>query len=149
MLGYWGKPTATADAIKDGWLYTGDGGYMDDEGYLYIVDRVKDMIISGGENIYSAEVESAISQHPSVKQCAVIGIPSEKWGEAVHAIVVLNPGHNLSIEALRAHCKSLTASYKCPTSLSLMTELPLSGAGKILKADLRKPYWQPHEGNIN
>jgi acyl-CoA synthetase (AMP-forming)/AMP-acid ligase II len=110
MQGYWNKPDATAEAVRDGWYHTGDGGWMDDEGYLHIVDRMKDMIVSGGENVYSAEVENAIASHPAVASCAVIGIPSEQWGEAVHAAVVLHPGLELDAQALIAHCRMLIAA---------------------------------------
>lgn len=149
MLGYWNKPEATAEAIVDGWMHTGDGGYMDEDGYIFIVDRVKDMIISGGENIYSAEVESAISQHPAVAQCAVIGIPSPEWGEAVHAVIIPKPGNTITNDELRAHCKTLIAGYKSPRSLELVESLPLSGAGKILKTELRKPYWADQASNVS
>lgn len=141
MLGYWNKPEETAKALRGGWLFTGDGGYMDAEGNLFIVDRIKDMIVSGGENVYSAEVENAIAQHPAVAMCAVIGIPHEKWGEAVHAVVVRKPGTELSEEAVRAHCRELIAGYKCPKTVAFSDALPLSSAGKILKRDLREPYW--------
>ncbi len=141
MLGYWNKPEETAKAMQDGWLHTGDGGYMDAEGNLYIVDRIKDMIVSGGENVYSAEVENAISQHPAVAMCAVVGVPHEKWGEAVHAIVVCKPGARLDEETVRAHCRELIAGYKCPKTVEFRSELPLSSAGKILKRDLRAPFW--------
>ncbi|MBW2723208.1 MAG: long-chain-fatty-acid--CoA ligase, partial [Deltaproteobacteria bacterium] len=117
MLGYWNNPEATAETLRDGWLHTGDGGKMDEDGYVYIVDRVKDMIISGGENVYSAEVENAIHLHPAVAECAVIGIPHEKWGEQVHAVVRLNEGATLSAEDLIQHCKAQIANYKCPRSV--------------------------------
>ena len=150
MLGYRNMPEQTGKTIVDGWLHTGDGGYLDEEGFLFIVDRVKDMIISGGENVYSAEVENAIYQNEAVNQCAVIGIPHEKWGEQVHAVVVLNDGAELDQGALIDHCKSLIAGFKCPRSVSFQTEpLPLSGAGKILKTELRKPYWPDGERNVN
>ena len=150
MLGYRNMAEQTEKTIVDGWLHTGDGGYLDEEGFLFIVDRVKDMIISGGENVYSAEVENAIYQHEAVNQCAVIGIPHEKWGEQVHAIVVLNDGAELNEVALIDHCKALIAGFKCPRSVSFQAEpLPLSGAGKILKIDLRKPYWADGERNVN
>ncbi len=141
MLGYWNKPEATAQAIRGGWMHTGDGGYMDQDGFVHLVDRIKDMIISGGENVYSAEVENVIADHPSVAQCAVIGVPHEKWGEVVHAIVTLKPGQTLTLEALQAHCREKIAGYKCPRSLSFVEAMPLSGVGKILKTELRKPYW--------
>jgi len=141
MAGYWNKPEETAKALRNGWLHTGDGAYMDDQGYLYIVDRLKDMIISGGENIYSAEVENIIARHPAVLMSAVIGIPHEQWGEAVHAVVVLKPGALVSEDALRAHCRDFVAGYKCPKSIEFRDSLPLSGAGKILKREVREPYW--------
>jgi long-chain acyl-CoA synthetase len=150
MLGYRNMAEQTEKAIIDDWLHTGDGGYLDEEGFLFIVDRVKDMIISGGENVYSAEVENAIYQHEAVNQCAVIGIPHEKWGEQVHAIVVPNDGEELDEDGLIIHCKSLIAGFKCPRSVSFQEEpLPLSGAGKILKTDLRKPYWAEGDRNVN
>ncbi|AMO23694.1 long-chain fatty acid--CoA ligase [Ramlibacter solisilvae] len=142
MQGYWNKPEQTAAALRDGWMHTGDGAYMDEDGFIFIVDRLKDMIISGGENVYSAEVENVIAQHPTVAACAVIGIPSEQWGESVHASVVLKPGAAVTAEALIAHCKALIAGYKCPRSVDFRDALPLSGAGKILKTELRKPYWE-------
>ncbi len=150
MKGYRNMEEQTAKTIKDGWLHTGDGGYIDEDGFVFIVDRVKDMIISGGENVYSAEVENALYQHPAVNQCAVIGIPHEKWGEQVHGIVVLHEGQSATEEDLIAHCKSLIAGFKCPRSVAFQSEpLPLSGAGKILKTELRKPYWADGERNVN
>ncbi|GHE61002.1 fatty-acid--CoA ligase [Camelimonas fluminis] len=141
MMGYWERPVETAAAIVDGWMHTGDGGYMDADGYVYVVDRIKDMIISGGENVYSVEVENVLAQHPAVAQCAVIGIPSERWGEQVHAVVVLRPGAEASPEDLMAFCRDRIAGYKCPRSVDLSAEpLPLSGAGKILKRTLRQRY---------
>jgi len=145
MQGYWNKPELTAAAIRDGWMHTGDGAWMDDDGFIFIADRLKDMIISGGENIYSAEVENAIAQHPAVAACAVIGIPSDLWGEEVHAVVVRKPGNDTSTEDLIAHCKSLIAGYKCPRSVAFADALPLSGAGKVLKTRLREPFWRGRE----
>ncbi len=142
MQGYWNKPEQSAEALRDGWMHTGDGGYMDEDGFIFIVDRMKDMIISGGENVYSAEVENALAQHGAVASCAVIGIPSAEWGEAVHAVVVRRPGADVAAEALIAHCKTLIAGYKCPRSVQFRDAMPLSGAGKILKTELRKPYWE-------
>jgi long-chain acyl-CoA synthetase len=135
--GYWNRPEETAKALRNGWLHTGDGGYMDEAGYLFVVDRIKDMIVSGGENVYSAEVENAIAQHPAVAACAVIGVPHEKWGEAVHAVVVLKPGHVVSADAIRDHCRRFIAGYKCPKTVEFRDALPLSAAGKVLKRDLR------------
>ncbi len=142
MLGYWRKPALTAETIVNGWLRTGDAGYLDDQGFLYLVDRVKDMIISGGENVYSAEVENALAQHPSVQECAVIGVPDTRWGERVHAVVRLRAGHDACPQDLAAHCAALIANYKCPRSFDFRADpLPLSGAGKIQKSELRREYW--------
>ncbi|MFB9269676.1 long-chain fatty acid--CoA ligase [Bradyrhizobium erythrophlei] len=150
MMGYWERPEETARAIIDGWMHTGDGGYMDADGFVYVVDRVKDMIISGGENVYSAEVENALAQHPAVAQCAVIGIPSERWGEQVHAVVVLKSGATAAPEELIEFCKTLIAGYKCPRSVDITaTALPLSGAGKILKRELRRPYWENRDRRVS
>ena len=142
MQGYWKHPEQTATALRDGWLFTGDGAWMDEDGYIYIADRLKDMIISGGENVYSAEVENALAQHPAVAMCAVIGVPDARWGEAVHAVVVTKPGHGVAAESLISHCRSLIAGYKCPRSIEWRDALPMSGAGKVLKTSLRKSYWQ-------
>lgn len=141
MQGYWNKPELTAAAVRDGWMHTGDAGYMDADGYLFLVDRLKDMIISGGENVFSAEVENAVARHAAVAACAVIGVPSEQWGEAVHAVVVLKPGSQASEAELIAHCKTLLAGYKCPRTVAFVDALPLSGAGKVLKTKLREPHW--------
>ncbi len=150
MLGYWNKPKETAAALRDGWVHTGDAAYMDEEGFIYIVDRVKDMIVSGGENVYSAEVENAVTKHPAVAQCAVIGIPSDRWGEAVHAIVILRDGARATAEEIIAHCHTLIAGYKCPRSIQFRTEpMPLSGAGKVLKRELRKPFWEGKSRQVN
>nr|MBC8239388.1 AMP-binding protein [Alphaproteobacteria bacterium] len=150
MQGYWNKPELTAETLRNDWLHTGDGGYMDEDGFLYIVDRVKDMIISGGENVYSAEVENAVHQHPDVVECAVIGIPHDKWGEQVHAIVRLNQAGAVSEAELIAFCHDLIANYKCPRSIEFVDHpLPLSGAGKILKTELRRPHWAGHEKAVN
>ena len=150
MMGYWDRPEETARAVVDGWMHTGDGGYMDKDGYVYVVDRIKDMIISGGENIYSAEVENCIAQHPAVAQCAAIGIPSEQWGETVHAVVMRRPGASVTPEEIIAFCKERIAGYKCPRSVKIQDEmLPMSGAGKILKRDLRAPYWENKTRSVN
>ncbi|MDM0114043.1 long-chain-fatty-acid--CoA ligase [Variovorax sp. J22R133] len=149
MLGYWNKPEQTRAAIVDGWLRSGDAACMDDDGFVFIVDRMKDMIVSGGENVYSAEVENALSRHPAVLECAVIGIPHEKWGEAVHAEVRLRDGQEIDEEALSAHCAELIAGYKRPRSFNFRKDpLPLSAAGKILKNELRKPYWEGQARSI-
>ncbi|MFH8618667.1 long-chain-fatty-acid--CoA ligase [Streptomyces sp. NPDC017979] len=137
MLGYWGKPDETARALRDGWMHTGDAGRLDDDGYLYVVDRLKDMIITGGENVYSAEVENALAAHPAVASCAVIGVPDDRWGERVHAVVVLRPGRTATAEEIRTHAKSLIAGYKAPRTVEFAETLPTSAAGKILKRVLR------------
>jgi len=150
MKGYWKQPEETARALRNGWMHTGDAGYMDEEGYIFLVDRTKDMIVTGGENVYSVEVEAAIYEHPSVLEAAVIGIPDDEWGEAVHAIVFLKPGKKATEEELVSHCHALIANYKCPKSISFVDkELPKSGAGKILKRDLRQPYWEGQERMIH
>ena len=137
MLGYWNRPEETAAALRDGWMHTGDVGHVDEEGYLYIVDRLKDMIVSGGENVYSAEVENAVASHPSVAACAVVGVPDDAWGERVHAVVVCKPGATLTLDELRRHVRSLIASYKTPQGLEIVEALPISAAGKVLKRELR------------
>ncbi|QQD19146.1 long-chain-fatty-acid--CoA ligase [Spongiibacter nanhainus] len=149
MQGYLNKPEASEEALKGGWMHTGDVGYMDDNGYVFIVDRKKDMIISGGENVYCAEVENAVLKHPAVAACAVIGIPCDDMGEKVHAAVVVKPDHTLELDELYAHCKQLVAGYKCPRSMNILDALPLSGAGKVLKTELRKPYWQDKERMVS
>lgn len=150
MLGYWNKPDVTAATLKDGWIMSGDAGYLDNDGYLFIVDRTKDMIISGGENVYSAETESALSAHPDVLECAVIGVRDAKWGERVHAIVRIKPGSEPTAEALITYCKAKIAGYKCPQSVEFRYEpFPISAAGKVLKRDLRAPYWADADRNIN
>ena len=150
MMGYWERPEETRKAVVDGWMHTGDGGYMDEDGYVYIVDRIKDMIVTGGENVYSVEVERCVAQHPAVAQCAVIGVPSDKWGEAVHAIVMRKPGAETTEDEIIAFCKERIAGYKCPRSVKIQDEmLPLSGAGKILKRELRKPFWEGSARNVS
>lgn len=148
MKGYWNKAEETAEAIRDGWMHTGDGGYMDEDGFVFIVDRIKDMIVTGGENVYSAEVENALVKHPAISMCAVIGIPDDKWGESVHAVVVLKSGAKADEEGIKSHCKTLIANYKCPRSIEFRSELPLSGAGKMLKYALREPYWHGETRSI-
>ena len=149
MLGYWNLPEMTAEALRGGWLHTGDGGRLDEDGVLFVVDRVKDMIVSGGENVYSAETEQAIYTHPAVAECAVIGIPHDEWGEQVHAIVRLHESASLTGQQLIDHCKTLIAAFKCPKSIAFREQpLPLSGAGKILKKDLRAPHWEGQDRNV-
>ena len=150
MKGYWNNPEETEKALRNGWMHTGDAGYMDEDGFIYIVDRVKDMIISGGENIYSAEVENAIYQDVRVKECAVIGIPSEEWGESVHAIVVPKPGTGIDPQEIVDHCRKQIAGYKIPRSVEVRNEpLPLSGANKILKSELRAPFWKGRDKAVS
>ncbi|MFZ3118118.1 MAG: long-chain-fatty-acid--CoA ligase [Variovorax sp.] len=148
MLGYWNKPAETAAALRDGWMFTGDGGRMDEDGYVFIVDRIKDMIVTGGENVYSVEVESAVATHPAVASCAVIGVPDEQWGELVHAFIVKKPGSSLTAQELIDHCKTRIAGYKCPRQVSFIDAMPLSGAGKILKTQLRAPFWEGRERKV-
>ncbi len=142
MQGYWNKPEQTAEALKGGWMHTGDAGYMDEDGFVFVVDRMKDMVVTGGENVYSVEVEDAIMQWPQVAECAVIGIPDEQWGERVHAVLVLREGEILDEAGLTAHCKELISSYKTPRSFECRDAMPLSGAGKLLKYKLREPHWE-------
>jgi long-chain acyl-CoA synthetase len=142
MREYWKRAEMTETAFRGGWYHTGDVGHVDSEGYLYLVDRLNDMIVSGGENVYSIEVENAISTHPSVDQVAVIGIPHALWGEQVHAIVVLRPGMAATGEEITDHARTTIAGYKVPKSVEFRTEpIPLSGALKPLKRELKKPYW--------
>ena len=148
MREYWRAPEQTELALSDGWYRTGDEGHLDDDGYLYLVDRVKDMIVTGGENVYSIEVENAISTHPAVAQVAVIGIPHAVWGEQVHAIVVLHPGATATADEIRDHARGSIAGYKVPKSVEFRTEpIPLSGALKPLKRELRRPYWESSGSN--
>ena len=147
MVGYWNKPAETAAALVDGWYRTGDLGFMDDEAFVFLVDRAKDMIVTGGENVYSTDVEDALYRHPSVLEAAVFGIPDQHWGEAVHAVVVPRPA--VSANELIAHCTGLIASYKVPKTIELRSEpLPKSGAGKLLKRELREPYWTGAEARV-
>ena len=142
MAGYWRKPEETAATIDaDGWLKTGDAGYFDADGYLYLHDRIKDMIVSGGENVYPAEVENVLLSHPAIVDAAVIGVPDPKWGETVKAIVVLGPDETLDEVDVIAHCRANLAHYKCPTSVDATGALPRNPSGKILKRELRAPYW--------
>lgn len=142
MAGYWNKPKATADALRNGWYYSGDMGYLDDRQRLFVVDRKKDMIITGGENVYSVEVENLLSTHPAVHEVAVIGVPDEQWTEAVKAIVVLHDGASASAQDLIEFCRGRIAGYKIPKSVDFSSEqLPKTGPGKVAKRRLREPYW--------
>ncbi|HWZ20748.1 MAG TPA: long-chain-fatty-acid--CoA ligase [Ktedonobacteraceae bacterium] len=150
MMGYWRMPEATSAAIVEGWMHTGDLATIDEENYIFIVDRAKDMIISGGENVYSVEVENALYSHPAVLEVAVIGIPDETWGEVVHAVVVCKSGMQVTGDELIEHSRSLIAGYKVPHSVEFSQDtLPKSGAGKILKRDLRDKYWEGKSRNVN
>jgi long-chain acyl-CoA synthetase len=150
MQGYWRKPELTAATIVDGWVRTGDAGYLDEDGFLFLVDRVKDMIVTGGENVYSAEVENALAQHAAVLECAVIGVPDDRWGERVHAVIRFRPACAATEDDLTAHCTKLIAGYKRPRSFEFRNEpLPLSGAGKILKTELRKRHWGSAGRSVN
>lgn len=148
MKGYWRKPEQTAEVLKDDWYRSGDMGYMDDEGFVFLVDRAKDMIVSGGENVYCTEVEEALYKHPAVLEAAVFGVPDEAWGEAVHAVVV--PREDVTAEELIEFCREQIASYKLPKAITLSAEeLPKSGPGKVLKRELREPFWEGHDRKVN
>jgi acyl-CoA synthetase (AMP-forming)/AMP-acid ligase II len=150
MVGYWNLPEATARTLdRDGWLRTGDAGYMDNDGYLYIHDRIKDMIISGGENIYPAEVESAICDHPDVAEAAVVGVPDETWGEAVKAIVVMKPGKQTTPSDIINFTRTRIASFKTPKTVDFLDALPRNASGKILRRHLRDPYWEGSDRKVN
>ncbi len=150
MAGYWGQEEATRKTIDpDGWLRTGDAGYLDEDGYLYIYDRVKDMIITGAENVYPAEVESAIYGHPAVAEVAVIGVPDEKWGEAVKAMVVLRPGAVADPVDIIAFARQRIAGYKAPKSVDFIAALPRNASGKILRRELRDPFWAGRARKVN
>lgn len=150
MLGYWNREEETAEALRGGWMHTGDLAAVDKDNFVYIVDRSKDMIITGGENVYTTEVENALYEHPDVLEVAVIGIPDERWGEAVLAIVVPKPNTSPTEDQLMQHCHSLIAGYKCPKKVVLQSDpLPKSGPGKILKTELRKPYWKDAARQVN
>ena len=145
--GYWHKPDETAKVLTGGWFTSGDLGYLDEAGYLFLVDRAKDMIVSGGENVYSAEVENALYSHPAVVEAAVFGIPDERFGEAVHAVVQVRSA--VGADDLVAHCRLSIAGYKVPRSVALQEEpLPKSGAGKILKRSLRDEYWAGRDSKL-
>jgi len=149
MRGYWNLPDASRDALRDGWMHTGDAGRMDEEGYLYISDRVKDMIVSGGENVYPREVEEVLFQHPAIADVAVIGVPDEKFGEAVKAVVVLREGAAAEAAEIVEHCKGRLAGYKRPRSVDFVAVLPRNPSGKVLKRELREPYWVGHTRRVS
>ncbi len=149
MLGYWDKHEETARTIVDGWLRTGDAGYLDEDGYLFLHDRIKDMVVSGGENVYPAEIENVLLAMTGVADAAVIGVPDDKWGETVKAVVVPGPGADLDAAAVIAFCRQRLAHYKCPTSVDFATALPRNPSGKVLKRELREPYWRDRERRIH
>jgi len=148
MRGYWNLPEPSAEALRGGWMHTGDAGVLDDEGFLFIQDRVKDMIVSGGENVYPREVEDVLFQHVAVADVAVIGVPDERFGEAVKAIVVRKPGESVTAEALLEYCKGRLGGYKRPKSVDFVAELPRNPSGKVLKKDLREKYWAGHARRV-
>ncbi|WP_326568965.1 long-chain-fatty-acid--CoA ligase [Amycolatopsis rhabdoformis] len=148
MSGYLGNPTATAETIVDGWVRTGDIGRLDDGGFVFLEDRVKDMIITGGENVYSPEVERVLAEYPGVAEVAVIGVPDERWGEQVKAVVAPLPGESVDVEKLLQFCRARLAHFKCPASVDVLEALPRNATGKILKRSLREPYWRHRDRNV-
>ncbi|SDI16460.1 fatty-acyl-CoA synthase [Pseudomonas benzenivorans] len=148
MKGYWNRTEDTLSAIQDGWFYTGDVGYIDDKGYVYIYDRKRDMIITGGENVYPAEVENVLYEHPAIADVAIIGVPDAQWGEAVKAVAVLKPGAVLSAEDLIAYAKGKIAGFKIPKSVDFVEELPRNATGKVLRRLIREPYWKAHARGV-
>jgi long-chain acyl-CoA synthetase len=148
MVEYWQKPQDTAEAVVDGWLHTGDLAYYDEKGFIYIVDRKKDMIVSGGENVYPREIEEALYRHPTIAEAAVIGVPDPKWVERVHAVVVLKEGAKVTEEEVIAYCKEQMASFKTPKSVEFVESLPKNPQGKILKRTLRERYWKDSQRRV-
>jgi len=148
MKGYWRDPEATADTLRNGWLHTGDIGYLGEQGYLFLMDRSKDLIISGGENVYPREVEEVIIQHPAVREVAVIGVPDPQWGEVIKAIVAIVSGLEVTAEELIDFCKGHIASYKKPKSIDFVDELPKNNCGKIVKHELREKYWEGKQRKV-
>ncbi|MGU9979717.1 long-chain-fatty-acid--CoA ligase [Phreatobacter sp. HK31-P] len=149
MKGYWNQPELTAEALRGGYMHTGDAGYLDADGYVYVSDRIKDMIVTGGENVYSIEVENAVLTHPAIRECAVIGVPHPLWGEAVHAVVTFKAGQSATTEAIIAHCRTRIAGFKCPQTIEVREAMPLSQANKILKTELRRPHWEGRARAVN
>jgi acyl-CoA synthetase (AMP-forming)/AMP-acid ligase II len=148
MMGYWNMPDLTKDALKDGWYHTGDMAYMDEEGFIFIVDRKADMIISGGENVYPKETEDVLYEHPAVMECAVVSAPDEKWGERVQAVVVLKAGMTATEKEIIEHCKGKLAGYKCPKTVEFWDSIPKTPIGKILRKDVKKHFWKGHDRMI-
>ena len=149
LQGYWQQPEASEEALAGGWFHTGDGGSIDDEGYLTINDRKKDVIITGGENVSSIEVEDCIYALEGVAECAVIGVPHEKWGETIKAIVVRAPGSEIDEAAVIGHCKKRIAGYKAPTSVDFVDTIPRTATGKVQKFRLREPFWKGRDRQVN
>jgi acyl-CoA synthetase (AMP-forming)/AMP-acid ligase II len=149
MAGYWARPEATAEAIRNGWFHSGDAGYMDEDGFIFIKDRIKDMIVSGSENVYPAEVEGVLASHPDIVECAIIGIPDTKWGETVKAVVVKREGSTLTEAELIEWSRDKIAGYKRPRSVDFIDKLPRNASGKLLKRTLREPYWQGMQRRVN
>lgn len=149
MQGYWKAPEQTAATLRGGWLHTGDAGYVDADGYVYIQDRIKDMIVTGGSNVYSVEVELVVATHPKVREAAVIGVPDETWGETVLAVVTLHEGESLTLEELQAHCRESLGGYKVPRRLEVADALPRNPSGKVLKHVLREPHWAGRERRVS
>jgi len=148
MAGYYKNEEATAAALRGGWLHTGDVGYVDDDGFLYIVDRLKDMIITGGVNVYPSEVEQAVWTHPAVEDCAVVGVPDDKWGEAVTAVVELKRGQAVTADEIIALCKQRLGSVKAPKAVEFWERLPRSANGKVLKREIRERFWQGRDRRV-
>jgi acyl-CoA synthetase (AMP-forming)/AMP-acid ligase II len=149
FAGYWRQPEESERALDGGWFHTGDEGHLEDLDYLVISDRKKDVIISGGENVSSVEVEDCLYQHPAVAEAAVIGVPDERWGETVKALVVLREGHDVTEQELIDHCRSRLAHFKCPTSVDTRDVLPRTATGKLQKFKLREPYWEGFERRVH
>ncbi|MEZ5979745.1 MAG: long-chain-fatty-acid--CoA ligase [Planctomycetota bacterium] len=149
MTGYWNRPEATAETLRDGWVVTGDAGYLDETGHVYVCDRKKDMILYAGENVYPAEIEAVLVAHDGVAEAAVIGVPDERWGELVKALVVLEPGARPTKRELLAHCREGLADFKVPKSIDFVDTLPRTPSGKLKKAELRAPYWEGRERKVN
>jgi len=149
MTGYWQRDEETARVIRGGWFHTGDAGYVDEDGFIFLKDRVKDMIVSGGENVYPAEIEAVLMGHPEVLECAVIGVPDAKWGETVKAVVVRRAGTALSETVLMEWSRDKLAGFKRPRSVDFVEALPRNASGKLLKRTLREPYWTGYERRVN
>lgn len=144
MKGYWNLPDETADALRGGWMHTGDAGTLDDEGYVYVLDRIKDMIVSGGENVYPRVVEEVVFKHPAIADAAVFGVPDDQWGEAVKAVVLLREGTSVTEEEIIEFCRGQMGGFECPKSVEFVSVLPRNASGKVLKRELREPYWEGH-----